>query len=147
MQPSRRRFTFIELIVALLVIAILGAAVLSWLAGRDASRERALRDQFKLMLEDARQLAVARQRDVCVLVGATQARAVYTADGACSPALPVVEVHGSERYVMQLPGGVLAGSSGKLRFDARGLPVPDVDRQASIGKPGLRISRETGRVQ
>jgi MSHA pilin protein MshC len=142
-----RGFTLVELIVVMLVVTVLGAVAMPRLTDRSALQERGFRDQLKAMLDHARKLAVAQQREVCVLIGATQASAVYVAGGVCAPALPVSQPSAQGPFVLAVPPGMVLGGNLALRFNARGQPVPNINQNLTLGSLGLSISRETGIVQ
>ena len=142
-----RGYTMIELIVVMLLITILAALAMPRLHDRTALHERGFRDQLKAMLDHARKLATVQQRDVCVLIDATQARAVYTTGGACSAVVPVAEPSGQAPFVLPVPAGVVPGGAALLRFNSRGQPVPNANQNISLGSLALSISRETGIVR
>jgi MSHA pilin protein MshC len=140
-------FSLVELIVVMLVMAVLAAVALPRLTDRTALQERGFRDQLKAMIDHSRKLATVQQRDVCVLLSATQARAVYTTAGACAPGLPVAEPAGTAPFVLAVPTGVLLGGSAQLRFNSRGQPVPNANATISLGSLALSVGRETGIVR
>ncbi len=142
-----RGYTMVEMIVVMLVMAVLAAVAAPRLTDRSALQERGFRDQLKSMIDYSRKLATVQQREVCVLLGATQVSVVYVAGGACAPALPVAEPGGNTPFVAAVPAGVALGGSNPLRFNARGQPVPNVPATVSVGTLALNISRETGHVQ
>lgn len=142
-----RGYTLVELIVVMLVITVLAAVAMPRLTDRTALEERGFRDQLRAMLDHSRKLAMAQQRDVCVLVGATQVRAVYTVGGACAAGTPVAEPSGTNPFVIAVPTGIVMGGSLALRFNARGQPVPNANQNLTLGTLALSISRETGIVQ
>ena len=144
---AMRGYTLVELIVVMLVMAVLAAVAMPRLTDRNVLQERGFRDQLKAMIDYSRKLATVQQREVCVLLSATQARAVYTAAGACSPALPVAEPAGTAAFVLAVPNGVTLGGSTQLRFNLRGQPVPNANANISLGSLALSVSRETGIVQ
>lgn len=142
-----RGYTMVELIVVMLIITVLAAVAMPRLTDRGALQERGFRDQLKAMIDHARKRAVAQQREVCVLIDAVQARAVYVAGGACAPGQPVAEPAGNSPFVLVVPAGVSPGGSAVLRFNSRGQPVPNAAQQVTLGTLALTISRETGQVQ
>ena len=142
-----RGYTMVELIVVMLLITILSALALPRLLDRGTLNERGFRDQLKTMLEHGRRVATVQERDVCVLIGPAQARAVYTAAGACSVALPVAEPAGQAPFVLPVPAGVVPAGALLVRFNARGQPVPNAIQIITLGSLALNVSRETGFVR
>jgi MSHA pilin protein MshC len=138
-----RGFTTIELIVVMLVMALLSALAIPRLTDRSVLQERAARDQIRALLNHSRKVAVTQQRDVCLLTTPTQARAVYTAAGACAPASPLA-APGGGAYVIDMPVGVVLGGAALVRFNARGQPVPAANQVLLVGVLPLTVNRETG---
>ncbi len=139
-------FTIVELIVVMLVMGILAAVALPRLTDRRALEERAVFDRMKSLVRQARSLAMAHQRDVCVLIAAPLARAVYVSGAACNPAQPVAAPGGVGPLTVDLPLSVSTGGATQLRFNAAGQPVPAANQTITIGAQALTISRETGSV-
>ena len=139
-----RGYTMVELIVVMLIMAILAAVAAPRLTDRTALHERGFRDQLKTMLDHGRKLAMVQQRDVCVLIGPTQAQSVYTAAGACSIAVPVAEPSGQAPFAVPVPLGVVPGGAALVRFNQRGQPVPNANLNITVGSLTLSVSRETG---
>ncbi len=137
----------VELIVVMLVMAVLAAVAAPRLSERNSLQERGFRDELKGMIEHSRKLATAQQRDVCLLLSATQVRAVYAAGGLCTAAAPVAQPAGTAPYVLTVPAGVTLGGATQLRFNPRGQPVPNANANISLGSLALSVSRETGFVQ
>ncbi len=139
-----RGFTTIELVVVMLVMGLLAALALPRLTDRVALQERGVQDQLRGMLAHSRRLAVTQSRDVCVLLSPNQARAVYTAANACSPALAVADPGGNAGYVIDMPPGVTLAGAALVRFNSRGQPVPAVNQVINVGTLSLTLHRETG---
>ncbi len=139
-------FTTVELIVVMLLMAVMAGLALPRLTERTALQERGARDQLRSMLEHSRKLAMTQGRDVCVLTTPAQARAVYTAAGACSSAQPVTAPTGDGAYRIDMPTGVTLAGAALVRFNSRGQLVPAIDLNLLVGVLPLTVSRETGTV-
>jgi Tfp pilus assembly protein FimT len=107
---------------------------------------RGFQDQLQAMLRHARSLAVAQQRDVCVLLDAVQARMVYTTAALCDAASPVAEPGSRTPFVAAVPNGVALAGVTQVRFNPQGQPVPNVNQIVTVSARVLTISRETGTV-
>ena len=142
-----RGFTTVEMIVVMVLTAILAAVALPRLTARTPLQERGARDHVKGMLTHVRQVAVAQQRETCVLATPTQVRAVYVTGGACNPARPLSMPGSNEPYLIDMPTGVAMGGAAQVRFNARGQPVPAANATLTVGNLTLTVTRETGLVQ
>ena len=142
-----RGFSLVELIVVLALMGVLASVAMPRFIDRNALQERGFRDQLQGLLEHARKLAIAQQREVCVLLAPAPVRAVYARAGACNAALPVAEPSGLNPYVIAVPNGVALSGVPLVRFNARGQPVPNATQAVGVGVLSLVISRETGLVR
>jgi len=142
-----RGFSLVELVVVLLVMAVLGAVALPRLTDRRALQERGARDQLRGLILQARKVALTQQREVCVLLTAAGAAAVYAPGGACSPGQPVLDPSGDGNLRMDMPVGMALAAAQPLRFDTRGRPVAATDRVVAVGTLSLTVYRETGLAQ
>jgi MSHA pilin protein MshC len=139
-------FTAVELVVVMLVAGILAAVAIPRWVDRSVLVERGVSDRLKSVLRQARSLAVAHQRDVCVIVASPQTRVVYTSAGACNAALPVADPAGGGPLLVDVPASVALAGAPLVRFDATGRPVPAASRTVNVGALTLTVSRETGSV-
>lgn len=139
-----RGFTVIELLVVLAIAAVLAALAVPRLTDRSALQERGARDELRAMVTHSRRIAVTQQREVCVLMSPTQARAVYAGAGGCLPAQPLRDPAGGGAYTIDMPPGTLLGGAALLRFNRRGQPVPALDQTITVGTLAITVYRETG---
>lgn len=140
-------FSMVELVVVMLLMATLAALALPRLTQRSVLEERGARDQMRSLIEHARQTARVQNREVCVLLAATEARVVYGTAGGCNAAAPVASPELNGPQLLQMPQGVALAGPAALRFDARGRPVANVDQNISVGTFNLRVTRVTGHVR
>lgn len=143
-RRAGRGFTMIELVVVMVVMGILSALAAPRLVQRSALSERGVSDRVKSLLRQARGLAIAQQRDVCVLLAVPQASAVYVAAGACAAAQAVQDPVGGGPLVVEVPADVLLGGATTVRFNARGQLVPAANLNVTVGAQTLTVYRETG---
>lgn len=141
---GQRGFTVVELVVAMVLMGLLAALAAPRLTDRSALQERGVQDQLRALLRSARQVAVTQEREVCVLLAAAQARAVYGVAGGCPAANPVAGHGGEATLTLQLPPQLALGGAALIRFNARGQPVPAADQVITVGSLTLTVSRETG---
>lgn len=153
---SRRReagFSIVELVTVIIVAGIIAAVALPRFVGRDAFFQRGFRDQVLSSLRYARQQAVAKRREVCVIiVPATPATLALTfnpstvSGAACSS--PLGEPGSSAPYVITAPSGVtVAASTNSFRFNGLGQPNPNLAITVTVsGMLPITVAAETGHV-
>jgi MSHA pilin protein MshC len=139
-----RGFTVVELIVVMAVMSLLAALAVPRLTDRTALQERGARDQLRGLLAHSRKVAVAQQREVCVLAAANSVRAVYAPGGVCNLAQPVADPAGGGALRLDVPSPITLGGAPLVRFNARGQPVPALDQTLTVGALTVTVHRETG---
>jgi MSHA pilin protein MshC len=142
-----RGFSMVELIVVMLVMAVLSALAIPRLISTTPLKERGAQADLRGMLVHVRQLAMAQQRDVCVLVEPDQATAVYAPGGGACDLTPPAQLDGPDGlrpYRILAPTGVSFGGATTFRFNSRGQPVPDANQVVTVGSLSLTVQRETG---
>lgn len=142
----RRGFTLVELLIAISLVGILATVAVPRLLERSALDERAAADELRALLRASRSLALAQERDVCVLVAAARVRAVYVGPGGCDPARPVGSAGSSDPLAVAAPAGLAFGGDAQLRFTLRGQLTPFVDGRVTLGNRLWRVDRLTGSV-
>lgn len=142
-RPARG-FTVVELVVVISLMGVLSALAMPRLLDRGGLAERGAADELRAVLRSARQLAIVQGREVCLVVGAARASAVYVSGGACDTARPVPAPAGAGALAVDAPAGLAFGGDAQVRFSARGHLVPMVDRRVTLGTRQVRIERSTG---
>ena len=132
--------------MVMVVMGILAAVAAPRLMQRTALAERGVNDRLKSLMRQSRGLAMAQQRDVCVLLAVPQATVVYVNAGACAPAQAVQDPVGGGALVVDVPADVVLGGATQVRFNSRGQLVPAVDLNFNVGGQTLTVYRETGAV-
>jgi len=143
MHPSRG-YTLVELMVVMAVIGVLASVAATRTTERSALQTRGFVEELRALLRHSRALAVAQQRDVCVLLTPTQAAAVYDRGTGCDPARPVARPGNQDPFVITLPPGVALGGVSQVHFNTAGQPVPNQNQVITVGAQTLTVSRETG---
>jgi MSHA pilin protein MshC len=136
----------VEMIVVMLVLGVLSAVALPRMTDRSALQERGAQEQLRGMLAYSRKLAVTQQRDVCVLLTPTRARAVYAtgSPSACLPGIPVAAPGETSPYLVDAPLNVNFGGATQVQFNARGQPAATTNQTITVGTLSLTVQRETG---
>lgn len=142
----RRGFTLVELAIVMLLVGILGAVAAPRLLDNSGLAERAAADELRGLLRTSRQIAAVHERDVCVLVTAADARAVYTSGTGCDPALPVQGPAGQGALRVAAPNGMVFGGDASIRFTPRGALSPQVNRRVTLRARQWLVHADTGSV-
>ncbi len=136
-------FTFVELVVVIVIIGVLAVAVLPRFADQSAFESRGFHDETLSLLRYAQKTAIAQRRTVCVTLngtGVTLSIDTNTpADGVCNvaPTLPNTPRGGSG----------LVGSIALFQFT----PLGSTNQAANIiitiaGSTGITVEAATGYV-
>jgi MSHA pilin protein MshC len=139
-----RGYTLVELMVVLSVMGTLAAVAGVRTTDRTALQTRGFVEELRAMLRHSRAVAVAQQRDVCVLLMPTQAAAVYDRGAGCDTNQPVAMPGNQDAFVIAVPPGVALGGVTLVHFNPAGQPVPNLNQVITVGVQTLTVSRETG---
>ena len=142
----RRGFTLVELTMVMVLIGVLATVAAPRLLERNALDEHAAAQSLRGLLRASRAVAVAQERDVCVLVAAATVRAVYAGPLGCDPARPLAGAGGQPELRIAAPTGLAFGGDAVLRFGTRGQLVPAADRRVTLGTRQWIVERRTGGV-
>ncbi len=138
-------FTLVELVLVLVVAGVLAGVAVPRLMSQDAWRTRGAAIEVRAALRHAQQLAVSKNREVCVSLSATQVQLTLNPlanpGGVCS--VDIQRPGSSDAYRVVLPAGVALVPAGAVRFDARGRPQPDVSQTWTLGG-SQTVSLEAG---
>jgi MSHA pilin protein MshC len=138
-------FTFVELVVVLVVVGVLAVLAVPRFADRSAFEQRGFLDQTRSAIQFARKSAVAQRRNVCVSV--TPGGLSLTAPACGGTAL--IDPASGGAFVLTAPSGIVLTPSVNLVFDALGrLASPDAQTAISVSGVGtpITVERETGYV-
>jgi MSHA pilin protein MshC len=139
-----RGYTLIELIVAIVIMAIL-AAIAAPLFNQPQIDATWFREQVKAAVRYAQRQAVAQRRPVFVVVTAsTNTVKLCYVDTGC--AAPVLQLATGTAYILTAPIGVtLADTS--FWFNGLGQPTPLSGVSFNVGSQAVIVTAETGYVQ
>ena len=127
---TQRGFTFVELIVVMILVATLSAVALPGMFDTDHFAARGTRDTLGSSLRYAQKTAVAMRRNVCVAVSATQLDITYAATSGSGQACPATNVlvnpgngkpYGDASNA--LPARTPVSPAVSFIFDAQGRPL------------------------
>ncbi|MCW5632056.1 MAG: prepilin-type N-terminal cleavage/methylation domain-containing protein [Rubrivivax sp.] len=141
-----RGFTIVEITIAIVLLGLLGSLAAPRVLDRSALAERAAADEVRALLRTSRQVAVAQERDVCVLVSALVVSAVYTGAAGCDATRPVAGAGGQGPLRVAAPTGLAFSGDAMLRFDARGRLLPSATRRVTLGTRTWVVEPATGAV-
>jgi MSHA pilin protein MshC len=151
-------FTFVELVVTLMIVGILAVTILPRFADRQTFNTRGVFEDLTGTLRFAHQQAVAQRRLMCVTVNAssfsvTRARAVPPAACDGTALLDPSSGSGYARNLATLAPGVSIAARGAtaalpvtISFDALGRAVAAGLRVNGDGSFCLNVEAETGYV-
>lgn len=147
-------FTLLELILVLVIMGILSFAALQ-LFSRNAFDARGYADQVSSMLRFAQKEAIAKRRNVCVNISATNVTLSFaaTAGTACDWTTPanntdLVSPAGDAPFSKTAPSGVSIAVAATFSFDPLGRPSAAQTVTVTDGSTSLAITveGETGYV-
>ncbi|MDO9467257.1 MAG: type II secretion system protein [Thiobacillus sp.] len=145
-----RGFTFVELILVMVIAGILAAVAVPRMVGRTGFDTRGFADQLSATVRFAQKLAIAQHTDVFVLLTANDATLCYDPIAPCPATREVPGPGGEKPYTITAPDQVaIASPLAVLAFDAGGRP--NIAAQLAIQVTGsgthtIRVEQETGYV-
>lgn len=155
-RGSSRGFTFVELILVMVIAGILAAVAVPRLIGRNSFDTRGFADQLAATVRFAQKLAIAQRREVFVQLTANDTTLCYVATVPCPAARRAPGPGGEKPYTISAPNGVAIDSPlAVLAFDRSGRPqtaaLLDIQAQFDIqvngtGTHHVLVERETGYV-
>lgn len=142
----RRGFTLVELTMVMVLVGVLATIAAPRLLERNALDEHAAAETLRGLLRSSRAVAIAQEREVCVLVAAATVRAVYAGPLGCDATRPLAGAGGQAEMRIAAPAGLAFGGDAIVRFGARGQLVPAADRRVTLGTRQWLVERRTGVV-
>lgn len=146
-HPSKRLseeagFSLVELIVAIVIVAVLAVAVAPRFYDVDVFQSRGFADQAQATLRYAQKVAVAQRRYVCATFTASQLALSIGITPACGAALNLSA--GSINYINAPSGVTISPVPANFYFNSLG--KPSVGTSGVIGTTPIIVEAETGYV-
>jgi MSHA pilin protein MshC len=130
-------YSLVELIIALVIAAILGALALPYFADREA-KATWFQEQVKAAVRYAQRQAVANRRPVHVFLTPSQLRLCF--DNPCTAANELVH------HRLDAPSGVPIGTTTDFSFNGLGQPSIGGTLNFTVGGKTVTVHAETGYV-
>ncbi|MGV8992247.1 MAG: GspH/FimT family pseudopilin [Thiobacillus sp.] len=149
--PTERGFSFLELILVMVIAGILAAVALPRMAGKNSFDTRGFTDQLASTVRFAQKLAIAQRTPVFVQFTANDATLCYVAASPCVAASQAPGPGDEKPYTLTAPNGLTITSAvPALQFDASGgtsTLAAQLDIQVNgAGVYHVRVEQETGYV-
>jgi MSHA pilin protein MshC len=143
-------FTLIEMVAVIILVGIMAIVALPRVFSRQTYTARTFYDSTLSMLGYAQKIAIAQQRDVTVLVTATNLCLTYSSAVPCGDATQsVLNPVNNAPYVAKIPDGItVSSSSAAFSFSALGSTAAQVTLTINGDNTPrtVTVERETGYV-
>ena len=140
--PVAEGFTLVELVMAMVIVAVLSAAAIPYFFGDNLFQTRGFADQVQATLRYAQKVAIAQRRYVCATFTASQLSLAIGTTSACGAAL---NLPASGANYIDAPSGVTI-SPVPANFYFNSLGKPSTGTSGGIGAITLTVETETGYV-
>lgn len=131
-------FTFVELIVTILIVGILSAYIAPRFFSTSTFEQRATSDEIISSIRRAQQLSMTRGESYMFVLSATN-YSVQKSDGT-----DIRHPDGSATSSKTFHDGNLTVSPITIRFNSLGRPIPNNTQTIPIGAVTITIEQETG---
>lgn len=131
-------FTFVELIVVILIVGILSAYIAPRFFSTDTFEHRATSDEIISSIRRAQQLSMTRGESYMFVLTSSD-YAVQKSDGT-----DIQHPDGSSTSVKNFHDGNLVLTPVSIRFDSLGRPIPNTTKTISVGAINITVEQETG---
>ena len=152
LRPAGERgFSFLELILVMVIAGILAAVAIPRLVGKNSFDTRGFTDRLASTVRFAQKLAISQRTPVFVQFTASDATLCYVATIPCPAASQAPGPGGEKPYTVTAPNGLaIVSAVSALQFDASG-GTPALAAQLDIQVNGagayhVLVERETGYV-
>lgn len=141
-MKKQHGFTFIELIIVLLLTAIISISALSRFFSTSVFKQRVVQDQVKLVLKLGQKIAISQRRPTYIISTSSDVRICYTNSTPCPDAQSASK---EGNVILANPQGVTVTIPSGLSFNTQGYASSSLIT-IPVGTSNLYIEAMTGYV-
>ena len=133
-------FTFVELIVVILLIGILSVFIAPRFINDNDFKARGITDEIVMAIRHAQRLSMSRAENHRIVINPTS----YTVEKfVASVSTAVRHPDGSTNFSKTLPNNIVT-STVTIEFDGLGSPIPNNLTTINVGIFSITVEKETG---